>query len=279
MGANEMSNKRHKLLAVICTLILFTVLFSFRTLIIPKEWSSDFTLNCVLTILQELLMTALFVLLSAKVFNIKIHLSKKNLVKGIFWYGLVMCIAIVVNFVMKHTVPEKSITAALPHILLVSISMMCVGVAEEVVFRGFLFGACREYFGESKKGIYLSVFISALIFGCWHLPNLLFTPNLVVSTIAQVIYAAEIGVIFAVIYYRSENLLPCIILHGIFNFAAYFWMCFADNVNDALNTSYTADIDITTALSLIAMSLPFVISGLWQLRTVFKNKSENHIQN
>ena len=84
-----MINKRHKLLAVICTLILFTVLFSFRTLIIPKEWSGDFTLNCVLTILQELLMTALFVLLSAKIFNIKIHLSKKNLVKGIFWYGLV----------------------------------------------------------------------------------------------------------------------------------------------------------------------------------------------
>lgn len=183
-----------------------------------------------------------------------------------------VCIAVIVYFIGGYTAPEKNIAAALPYLLLSFVATMCVGVAEEVLFRGTLFGACREYFGESKKGIYLSVIISALIFGGSHLTNLLFTPDLVIATITQVIYASEVGIIFAVVYYRSENLLPCIILHGLFDFASDFWLCFAKNSNDALNTSNTMDIDIASALGVIAMCLPFVISGLWQLRTVFKNK-------
>ena len=271
-----MNKKMIKLLAVIGAFLLNTLLLALvGKLVVPEEWSKNFTLTCVVSILQEIEVTALFVLLSAKVFKIKINIGRKNLVRGIFWYGLVMCIAVAVNFAMSYAKPERSIATALPFVLFVLISMMCVGVGEEVVLRGAIFGACREYFGESKKGIYLSVIISALVFGCWHLCNLLFTPDLIVATITQVIYAAEVGIIFAVVYYRSENLLPCIILHGLFDFANYFWICFANNVNDAVNVQNTTDINIASALVLIAMCLPFVISGLWQLRTVFKNKSEN----
>ena len=274
-----MNKKPYKLLAVIGIFLLNTLLLAVvGKLVVPEEWGKSFTLSCVVTILQEIEMTALFVLLSVKVFKIKINMGRKNLVKGIFWYGLVLCIAVAVNFAMSFAKPEKGIATALPFVLLEFISMMCVGIAEEVVFRGAIFGACREFFGESKKGIYLSVFVSALVFGGWHLPNLLFTPDLVVATITQVIYAAEVGIIFAVIYYRSENLLPGIILHGLFDFANYFWICFADDVNGALNTSNTTDIDIVSGLILIAMCLPFVVSGLWQLKTVFKYKSENLIQ-
>lgn len=243
-----------------------------RKLVGPEEWGNNFILQRVVLIVQEIEITSVFVLLSVKAFKIKIDIGRKKLFKGIFWYGLVVCIAVIVYFIGGYTAPEKNIAAALPYLLLSFVATMCVGVAEEVLFRGTLFGACREYFGESKKGIYLSVIISALIFGGSHLTNLLFTPDLVIATITQVIYASEVGIIFAVVYYRSENLLPCIILHGLFDFASDFWLCFAKNSNDALNTSNTMDIDIASALGVIAMCLPFVISGLWQLRTVFKNK-------
>ncbi len=82
----------------------------------------------------------------------------------------------------------------------------------------------------------------------------------------------------SVIYYRSENLLPCIILHGLFDFANYFWICFANNVNDALNVQNTTDINVVSAFVLIAMCLLFVILGLWQLRTVFKNKPSEEVK-
>ncbi|MBQ8984137.1 MAG: CPBP family intramembrane metalloprotease [Lachnospiraceae bacterium] len=268
-----MNKKLVKLLAIIGVYILnVLLLLAIGKLVVPEDWSNNLALGDVVTILQEIEMTVVFVLLSSKIFKIKINIGKKNLVKGIFWYGLVMCIAVAVNLAMNYATPERSIMTALPFVLIEFITMMSIGVAEETVFRGVIFGACREYFGESKKGIYLSVFVSALIFGGWHLPNLLFRPDLVVATITQVIYAAEVGIIFAVIYYRSENLLPCIILHGLFDFANSFWICFADDVNDALNTQNTTDIDITSALGLITICLPFVISGIWQLRTVFKKQ-------
>lgn len=268
-----MNKKWLKLMAVIGAFLLFSVLLVLvQKLIVPEEWLKNYTLNCVMIILQEVVIISLFVLLAAKVFKIKINLGGKNVVKGIFWYGLVLCIAVVVNFVTSYIAPEKSIPAALPLVLLTLVAYMLVGVQEEVSFRGILFGVCREYFGESKKGIYLSVLISALTFGCMHLSNLLVYPSLVVATITQVIYAAEVGIIFAVTYYRSGNLLPCIILHGLIDFAASFWLCFADNVNDALNVQNTTDIDIASALGSIAICLPFVVSGLWQLRTVFKNR-------
>lgn len=268
-----MNKKMLKLLAVIGAFLLnMLLLFVVRKLVVPDEWGNNFVLQRVVLIVQEIEITSVFILLSVKAFKIKIDIGREKLFKGIFWYGLVLCIAVIVNFITGYTAPEKNIAAALPYLLLSFASMMCVGVAEEVMCRGFLFGACREYFGENKKGIYLSVFVSALIFGCSHIGNLIFTPDLVIATVAQVIYASEVGIIFAVIYYRSENLLPCIILHGLFDFASDFWLCFAKNSNDALDTYNTTDIDIASALGLIAMCLPFVISGLWQLRTVFKNK-------
>lgn len=274
-----MNKKTLKLLAVIGAFLLNMLLVVVvRKLVVPEEWENNFILQRVVLIVQEIEITSVFVLLSVKAFKIKIDIGREKLFKGIFWYGLVLCIAVIVNIITGYTAPEKNIAAALPYLLLSFVAMMCVGVAEEVMCRGFLFGACREYFGENKKGIYLSVIISALIFGGTHLLNLLFTPDLVIATITQVIYASEVGIIFAVIYYRSENLLPCIILHGLFDFASDFWSCFAKNTNDALNTYNTTDIDIASALGLIAMCLPFVISGLWQLRTVFKNKPSEEVK-
>ncbi len=259
-----MDKKLLKLLAAIGTFFLNLLLINaVGKLVVPEEWGNDSTLQNIGTILMEIEATAVFVLLSVKVLKIKINIGRENLVKGIFRYGLVICIA---------TAPEKSIAAALPHILLSFVTFMCVGVAEEVTCRGVIFGACREYFGDSKKGIYLSVFLSALVFGGVHIVNLISTPDLVIATITQVIYAAEFGVIFAVVYYRSENLLPCIILHGLFDFANYFWLCFAGNVNEALNVQNTTDTDIISAIALIALCSTFVISGLWQLRNIFKNK-------
>jgi membrane protease YdiL (CAAX protease family) len=276
MEANEMNKKKLRLLAAIGAFLLNMLFLTIvGKLVVPEEWVNNFILQKVVLIIQEIEITSVFVLLSVKVFKIKIEFEKQNLVKCIFWYGLVACIAVIVNFVMGYNTPEKSITTALPYILLSFITMMCVGVAEEVMCRGILFGACRDYFGESKKGIYLSVFISAFVFGCWHIGNLLFAPDLVIATVAQVIYATEFGVIFAVIYYRSKSLIPCIILHGLIDFASDFWNCFAGDANEVLTANNTIDIDIASAIGLVALCSPFVISGLWQLRTVFKKKAEN----
>ena len=263
------------LLVILSSIIEVLLLF----VVAPESWISSTIPKTILSTLIKLVLSAIFIFLTIKVYKLKIGFGKSKLVKGLFWFGLVLCIATVFNFVGGYIKPEISFIQALPMIMLYLVYSISVGLYEEIACRGFVFGLFRKYFGDSKKGIYLSVLLSALVFGCAHFVNLIVYPELVISTIAQVISASLVAVLFAVIYYRTENLLPCIILHSAFDFAGFFWFCFAKDIDQMMSTSNTTDSDIISALAFIGLSSTFLISGLWQLRTVFKNKSENHNQN
>ena len=97
------------------------------------------------------------------------------------------------------------------------LSMLCVGFLEEMIFRGFLFQAMV------KDGVKSAIIVSSVTFGIGHIVNLFngsgaeLLPNLL-----QVIYAIAIGFAFVLIFYRTKTLLPCIIIHGIFNSLSIF---------------------------------------------------------
>lgn len=96
--------------------------------------------------------------------------------------------------------------------LLYILSMFCVGLLEEMIFRGFLFNAMAK---NNEKS---AIIVSSVTFGMGHIVNLIngsgaeLLPNLL-----QVIYAIAIGFAFVMIYYKTKSLLLCIITHGIFN--------------------------------------------------------------
>jgi membrane protease YdiL (CAAX protease family) len=92
------------------------------------------------------------------------------------------------------------------------LSMFCVGFLEEVIFRGLLFQAM------AKDGVKSAIIVSSLSFGIGHVVNLIngsgadLLPNLL-----QVMYAVAIGFAFVMIYCRTGSLMPCIIVHSVFN--------------------------------------------------------------
>ena len=92
------------------------------------------------------------------------------------------------------------------------LSMFCVGFLEEMIFRGLLFKAM------AKNGVRSAIIVSSITFGIGHIVNLFngsgaeLLPNLL-----QVVYAIAIGFAFVMIYVKSKSLLPCIIVHSIFN--------------------------------------------------------------
>ena len=90
------------------------------------------------------------------------------------------------------------------------LSMLCVGFLEEVIFRGFLYGALRE------RGVRFAILISGATFGIGHIVNL-FNGAQFLPTLLQVCYATAIGVLFTVIYHKSDSLRPCIIAHCAVN--------------------------------------------------------------
>ena len=74
-----------------------------------------------------------------------------------------------------------------------------------------------------KDGVKSAIIVSSVTFGIGHIVNLFngsgaeLLPNLL-----QVIYAIAIGFVFVLIFYRTKTLLPCIIIHGIFNSLSIF---------------------------------------------------------
>lgn len=95
------------------------------------------------------------------------------------------------------------------------ISMVCVGFLEEVIFRGFLFKAiCRT-------SVKRAVIISSVTFGFGHIVNLLNGRD-IPETLMQICYAAAIGFLFTIIFYRGKSLWPCIVTHSVINSLSVF---------------------------------------------------------
>lgn len=95
------------------------------------------------------------------------------------------------------------------------LTMLNVGFIEEIIFRGFLFKMM------AKDNLRLAVLVSSLTFGVGHIVNL-FNGAELVPTLFQIAYAAAIGYLFVVIFYKSTSLIPCIVAHSLINALSIF---------------------------------------------------------
>ena len=105
---------------------------------------------------------------------------------------------------------------SLGQILLLSLSALCIGFIEEMLMRGFLFKALID------KGKVLAIVISSSAFGLIHIVNLLGGAD-ILYTIMQIIFACAFGFVCAVFYYKTNNIIPCIICHSLLDLGALFW--------------------------------------------------------
>ena len=137
------------------------------------------------------------------------------------------------------------------------LSMFCVGFLEELIFRGLLFQAM------AKDGVKSAIIVSSVTFGIGHIVNLIngsgaeLLPNLL-----QVMYAVAIGFAFIMIYCRSGSLMPCIIVHSVFNGLSAF-------ANEAV---------MTPQRQIVSGVLLAVIAGGYALYLALAVKEENDIK-
>lgn len=97
----------------------------------------------------------------------------------------------------------------LPGLIFAVLSMAMVGVAEELIFRGFLFKAML------KNGSALAaVIVSSVTFGLGHIVNLL-TGHELTETLWQLVFAVTVGFVFTMAFYKGGSLLPCILAHSL----------------------------------------------------------------
>lgn len=270
-----MGNKKKLFLSIFIAVIIILFYAVFVNVCIApliKNKSSFLAAGIIQAVARLVLSVILWILIN-RLFNIKIKIKKAGFIKGFLWYGFILIIAVLFQLAGNYQPPEKNFLEALPMIVYFFIVTLAIGMYEELLCRGLLFNSFENYFGDTKKGIYISAIFSSLVFGIMHLMNLIWSPSLIISTTCQVIYATFVGFLFCVIYYRSKNLISCMLLHGIFDFTAYFWFAFSDNLFQQTLDSNSVDISIGNGVLLILLSSTFVISGILQLRKEFSNKT------
>lgn len=96
-------------------------------------------------------------------------------------------------------------------LLLIVLMMSGVGFLEELIFRGFLLKAIEEKSGRTR-----AVVISGITFGLGHIINL-FRGYSYEEQVIQILAAAGIGIVLALLAFITQNIVPGILFHILFN--------------------------------------------------------------
>lgn len=152
----------------------------------------------------------------AAIVMIMLRLNIRLFSKPQGWLYLIPCIIIAVdNFQFCSYFNENMHLATQQPInfLLFAVYCLCVGVFEECVFRGVIFGILASYLPNNKKGFLLTYLFSSLVFGAAHLFN-----GFSLSVLWQVGYTVLTGGLFAFCLIKTKNILCCGFVHGLYNF-------------------------------------------------------------
>lgn len=102
---------------------------------------------------------------------------------------------------------------------------VAIGVAEELVFRVLILGTLNDSFGDTNPGMWISLFVSSLLFGFQHIGNVR-TGASVQSVMIQIAYATLLGIALGAVYLRTKSLWIVAFLHGLQDFFGFFYNIF-----------------------------------------------------
>ncbi|MGM0604057.1 MAG: CPBP family intramembrane glutamic endopeptidase [Halobacteriota archaeon] len=96
---------------------------------------------------------------------------------------------------------------------MIGISLLLVGPAEELLFRGVLQGRLR-----ASWGAWPAIVLSTVVFGAIHLPAIVGDPGQQYATIALV---GTLGLLLGYLYERTGNIVVPAVVHGVHNAAVF----------------------------------------------------------
>lgn len=154
--------------------------------------------------------------------GIIVYLKKKKLLsyyginnlKELEYKNLLFCLPMII-IALSNLRYGIHINNSWDQIVYISLKALGVGFAEEILFRSFLMKAIVN---KSAKA---AIIISSTVFGIIHIFNLFYGAD-TIKTLAQVIYATALGLMFSMFFYKTNNILPCVICHSIVNMTNTF---------------------------------------------------------
>ena len=132
-----------------------------------------------------------------------------------------------------------------------AVTMLAVGLGEELMFRGLIQNLLANCFGrDTRKGVWATVAVSGCIFGVAHLTNI-FSGVTPLGAVMQALAACALGMYFGAIYARCGNIWVMVLLHAANDFVAFLASGFmgAEDAVEAIS-SYGPERLVSVALYL-----------------------------
>ena len=131
---------------------------------------------------------------------------------------------------------------------------LLIGAFEEIAFRATIFLSLLEKRRGSTKQIFWVALVSSALFGLLHLVNLIEGAG-IGPTVLQVGYSFLIGGMCSIVFLKCGNILPCILLHTLFDIGGRMVGTLAEGVIwDAWTVAITAVLGVAvTAWMLVIL--------------------------
>ena len=113
---------------------------------------------------------------------------------------------------------EGGVTQPFYVVLLLALECFCIGLFEEMAFRGFFMTMMLRRYHESKKQICLVVIATSVLFGLVHMLNLFEGFGAFGQVMQQVGYSVLVGAMCAVVMLLTGNVWYAVLIHGMFDF-------------------------------------------------------------
>lgn len=193
-----------------------------------------------------------------------------------FWRSLAFCIpafVVVINNLHIYTLITgvEKVTAGGGMIALLALECFCVGLFEEMAFRGVVFLGILERRCSRVLDIAIAILISSAIFGIVHSINFFYmSPGAVIQ---QIGYSFLIGAMCSVVLVRTKNIWLCVVLHAIFNFGGALVPTLGDGfVWDVPTIVMTVIFAIATT---VYMTVSLIKTPISELEAIYGTESKN----
>ncbi len=215
-------------------------------------------------------------LITAFIFGTKDVLKRtswKSFVKGLISGGLFLTIAGFGIYCGVEHMNEAGLSFKQPlEVTFYILFVLCIGLSEELLMRGTVTELMLRRYGDTRKGIWMSVIIGSLLFGGMHITNI-FAGQGLMATLAQVVVTAFMGFTFNAVYVRHRNIYSVMILHALLDFVTIwdYGMVSGRSIADIHSSSEVGKISI-----IILQIVLYATAGLVVMR---RRKVKNNKKN
>ena len=132
------------------------------------------------------------------------------------FYFLIACM-----FIVLHAIKPNSHWESFGNIFLGLLTMIGIGIREEILYRGIIVNILSLKYAKTTKGLWLTTIVSSLLFGFVHMFNM-FAGVSLGSAFVQSLGATGLGIAFSAIYLRGGNIWFMALTHAIIDFVGLF---------------------------------------------------------